>query len=184
MRKIAIVGLAPSTHGLAPINSDWEIFGLPWDANYIFYQRLFEMHDLYLLRDERSGRPKDYEDRLKSIPDLYMQESYDDIPNAKRFPFEVISEITGDYWNSSIAYLMSMAIAEKPDVIGIFGVDMDTEKEEYAYQRPNMEYLIGLARGIGIKIYLPESCPLLEFNGKNIPLGSMHPVYPKRYGVL
>ena len=142
------------------------------------------MHDLYLLREPDAGRDEGYEDKLRLIENLYMQTAYDEIPNAQRYPFEVVIQTTGDYFNSSIAYLMAMAIHENPDVIGLWGVDMTDQKEEYAYQRPNMEYLIGLAQGKGIDVHLPESCPLLKFRGENIPLGSLKPIYPKRYGVL
>jgi hypothetical protein len=43
-------------------------------------------------------------------------------------------------------------------------VDMRAD-EEYSYQRANCEYLIGLARGKGIKVHIPEVSPLLKFSG-------------------
>ena len=55
---------------------------------------------------------------------------------------------------------------------------------EFAYQRPNMEYLIGLARGRGVDVYIPERSPLTKFHGEGIPLGLMYPSYPQRYGYL
>ena len=70
------------------------------------------------------------------------------------------------YLESSIAYMMALAILEKVDRIGIWGVDLHCESE-YVYQRPNLEYLIGLARGKGIKVFIPPQSALLSHaNGK------------------
>jgi hypothetical protein len=55
----------------------------------------------------------------------------------------------------------------------VYGVTMKAG-DEYGYQRPNAEFLIGLARGKGIKVHLPENCSLCKYQGD---LG-----YPGRYG--
>ena len=75
--------------------------------------------------------------------------AYSDIPNATAYPMEDVSAVVGDYFNSSIAYMLGLAIVEKVDRIGIWGVDLNCD-DEFAYQRPNAEYLIGFARGRGI----------------------------------
>jgi|TARA_Y100000310_G_scaffold308127_1_gene350904 hypothetical protein len=192
--NIAICGMAP--HDTSEVdNFDGEIWGLPWDeGRWPFFDRYFEIHPLDLLRKPEAHRRDGYEDRLKSLPVLYMQEAYKDIPNAIRYPIEKVVENLGfDYFNSSISYLMGMALLEGANKIGIWGVDMaDIEPtpgdpsytSEFAYQRPNMEYLIGLARGRGIEVYIPEKSPLAKFHGEGIPLGLMYPSYPKRYGYL
>ena len=177
------------------VNFNGEIWGLPWDeGRWPFFDRYFEIHPLDLLRKPEAQRRDGYEDRLKSLPILYMQEAYEDIPNAIRYPVEkVVDNLGFDYFNSSIAYLMGMALLEGADKIGIWGVDMaDLEPvpgdpsyiSEFAYQRPNMEYLIGLARGRGVDVYIPERSPLAKFHGEGIPLGLMYPSYPQRYGYL
>ena len=180
--KVAVIGLASSSFEAAPWDDPtWQKWGLPWGMRWIQLDRAFEMHDLGLLRRPESRRPKGYEERLQLIPDLYMQEAY--FPNAKRYPFEEVIETTGDYFNSSISYLIALAIHEGAETIGLWGVDMDAE-EEYGYQRPNCEYLIGLARGMGINVVIPDVSPLCKFNGHEIPLGDMKPTYPRRYGCL
>ena len=65
----------------------------------------------------------------------------------------------GTYIESSIAYMMAVAMQERPEAIGIFGVDM-AEAEEYGYQRPNMAYLVGKAEGMGIEVTLHPLCSL------------------------
>jgi len=67
----------------------------------------------------------------------------------------------GKMIESSIAYMMALAMEEQPDTIGIFGVDM-AEGEEYGYQRPNMAYLIGKAEGLGIEVVLHPASSLLK----------------------
>ena len=192
--NIAICGMAQ--HDKSEVdNFDGEIWGLPWDeGRWPFFDRYFEIHPLDLLRKPEAQRRDGYEERLKSLPILYMQEAYEDIPNAIRYPVEkVVDNLGFDYFNSSIAYLMGMALLEGADKIGIWGVDMaDLEPvpgdpsyiSEFAYQRPNMEYLIGLARGRGVDVYIPERSPLTKFHGEGIPLGLMYPSYPQRYGYL
>jgi len=192
MRQVAIVGLAPSTHDDAPYEDpDWEVWGLPWDNDrYPYFDRLFDIHPLECIREAiPSFYPPGYEVRLKELDaPLYMQQDYHDIPNAIEYPLEAVSDLVGDYYNSSIAYMLGLAIFEEVDKIGVWGVDMDGPGEpghanEYRDERPNCEYLLGFARAKGIEIYLPEKCPLLKFGGE-FPLGTVIPNYGHRYGYL
>ena len=84
--------------------------------------------------------------------------------------------------------MLGMAIYEKVDKIGIWGVDMDGpgvpgHANEYRDERPNCEYLLGFAKAKGIEIYIPDGCPLLKFQGE-FPLGNITPNYGHRYGYL
>ena len=131
MRQVAIVGLAESTHDDAPYEDpDWETWGLPWDEDrWPYFDRLLDIHPLECIRAATpSFYRKGYEDKLRSFdPEdqaLFMQEAYPDIPNAIRYPLEEVSELVGDYFNSSIGYLLAMAIYEDVDKIGLWGVDM------------------------------------------------------------
>ena len=204
--QIAIVGLSPSTHEDAPWGDDeWEIWGLPWDSMWELIDIHFEIHALELLKDSTILPPR-YFDRLNSLSTLYMQKEYSDVPNAMAYPLaEVINTLGVDYFNSSISYMLGLAIhriksyryRDTPlyeSKIGLWGVDMDdiealdpndpSYKTEYKYQRPNLEYLIGFARGLGIEVYIPEQSSLCKFNGEGVPFGPLFPNYPQRYGFL
>ena len=192
MRQIAIVGLSPSTHDDAPYEDpDWEVWGLPWDNDrYPYFDRLFDIHPLECIREATpSFYHPGYEDRLRELDaPLYMQQAYPDIPNAIEYPLKEVSALVGDYYNSSVAYMMGLAIYEGVDRIGLWGVDMSARGEpghadEYRDERPNCEYLLGFAKAKGIEIYLPEECPLLKFSGR-FPLGTVIPNYGHRYGYL
>ncbi len=111
-----------------------------------------------------------------------MQEKY--FPNVEKYPFRQVAETIGEYYyNSSIAYAMALAIHEGAEEIGIYGVDMKAD-DEYGYQRPNMEYLVGLARGKGIKVHIPKESPLCKFQNTGIRFYDHIPEYVKRYGWL
>jgi hypothetical protein len=58
-------------------------------------------------------------------------------------------------------YMMAYAIEAGYKNIQIFGVEMSHDSE-YAYQRPNMEYWIGIAKGKGINVQVPANCSLLR----------------------
>ena len=182
--KVAVVGMAPSCADAPWSDSSWQKWGLPWHPGYWAQcDRHFEMHDMRLLLSEHSTRGDDYLERLSQCPHLYMQEAYAQVPTARRYPFEDVSVTTGYYWNSSVAYALAMAIHEGADQIGLWGVDMRGE-DEYGYQKPNMEYLVGLAKGRGIDVYIPDSSPLLKFNPTGIRFCKTIPVYEQRYGWL
>ena len=175
MRQIAIIGLGPSQKDAPVYSSYWEKWGLPWDGNFGAYDRGFEMHDRALWET----RNVNYLDRLRdSAVPVYMQTSHSDIPASVAYPLKDVVAVTGDYFGSSAAYMIGMAIIEKPARIGVWGIDL---VDCYDHQRPNFEYLLGLARGLGIDVYVhPESSLLrlrLEdtFNGKTV-------AYPVRYG--
>lgn len=184
--KVAIVGLSPTTHDLAPWDDpSWQKWGLPWDEGYwLRMDRLFEMHDIKLLESEHSKRKHGYFERLATcgVP-LYMQDKDQDI-YALRYPFEEVAKTIGmPYWNSSIAYALAMAIHDGADEIGIYGVDMAAD-DEYGYQRPNIEYLIGVAIGKGIKVIVPEQSPVCKFQSHGIRFFDHVPQYVERYGWL
>lgn len=165
--KVAVIGLSDS-HSEAPWGDpEWEKWGLAWDGDWAELQRTFEMHDLSELE------PK-HVDQLQHRTNLYVQDSR--LPGTL-YPFEEVAKTTGPYWISSIAYMLALAIHEGAEEIGLWGVDMDIGGE-YEYQRANCEYLIGFARGRGIKVFIPDSSPLCTF--KSPP----DVAYEKRYGCL
>lgn len=165
--KVAVVGLAESSRGEVPWSSDWELWGLAWDVDRYRFHRAFEMHDMQTMKTCGASIYKDlpdYFERISLCQRLYMAEAYSEVPGAERYPYERVAEVCGAYWESSVAYAVALAIAEGAKEIGIHGVSMKAD-EEYAYQRPNLEYLIGLARGRGIKVHVPESSSVLKFSG-------------------
>lgn len=165
--KVAIVGLAQSSRHLVPWNRpEWELWGVAWDVERYKFRRAFEMHDMKTMQTSGASIYQNlpaYFDKLAACEVVYTQEPLP-IPNGVVYPFDEVAQVCGDYWESSIAYALALAITEGAEEIGIYGVNMRAD-EEYAYQRPNLEYLIGLARGKGIAVHVPDVSPLLKFSG-------------------
>lgn len=158
--KVAIVGLWSETHDLAPWDDPaWEKWGLGWDSDVFRMDRVIEIHKAH---EWEGFTPPDYVERLNMVPRLYLQEPHPGLPKAEIFPIAEVAKTTGDYFSSSVGYLMALAIHEGAEEIGIYGVAMEGH-DEYGYQRPNMEYLVGLARGRGIKVHIPEQSPLCKY---------------------
>lgn len=169
--KVAICGLWQETRSLIPWDAPgWERWGLTWDPFVWQMDRAFEMHDIC---EWRKYAPRDYTERLQLMPRLYLSEAHKDVPNGTVYPFDDVAKTTGAYWASSVGYMLALAIHEGAEEIGIYGVSMESS-EEYGYQRPNTEYLIGLARGRGITVRIPEQSSLCKYRGE---LG-----YTGRYG--
>jgi hypothetical protein len=167
-RRVALVGSAESTRDLAPFDDpSWEIWGLAW-RRYPRADRLFDIHDATHWAQQHDD---DYYSGLAaSGVSVYLRAPHPDIPTALVYPADLVREDlarggSADFWTSSIAYMLALAIVElQPgDVVAIYGVDMALE-DEYAYQRPACEYLIGLARGRGLIVEIPEQSTLCRAN--------------------
>ena len=165
LKKVAIIGYA-TTADEAPYKDDsWEIWGLNSLYKHIQgvpisrYSRWFEIHRKdYLLKTQ----PEHWE-KLKEFSRVYMTEKHEDIPNSEPYPLdEIVNELKCvPYFTNSVSYMIALAIAERYDVIGVWGVDMAVGPE-YSYQRPSCEYFLGIAQGLGIQIVLPDACDLLK----------------------
>jgi len=159
--KVGIVGLSQSSRHLAPWKRpDWELWGLAWDSERYAFRRTFEMHDRADLEAFYGDRLPGYLEKIEPCQCLYM--AGPDVPGARIYPFDVVADDVGGYWCSSIAYMLALAIHEGASEIGVYGVDMRGD-DEYGYQKPNCEYLIGLARGRGITVHVPDVSPLCKF---------------------
>lgn len=144
---------------------------MAWDPLPVCH-RYFEVHENWR---NFLGNPEDAEIHRRwmmglTVPVVMLQKERD-IPHSVAFPMDKVADLVGrtkyktPYLESSIAYMFAMAMAElgRGDKIGVWGCDLATAGE-YAYQRPNMEYLIGMARGMGIKVYVPPVNVLLSPN--------------------
>jgi hypothetical protein len=199
--KIAICGRSPGTQSQAPWKDNtWQKWGLPWDAGYwAEMDRFFEMHPRDELEKPEADRPSDYWEKLQEVIDwgpIYMQQEWPDIPRSVAYPLKEVNDDVfkdfpraawddqKDWYNSSPAYMLALAMYEHADVIGLWGIDCGQEGE-YAYENPNLAFLIGLAIGRGIEVILPQGpTNLLKHHGTDIPFGTKTLTYPRRYGYL
>lgn len=155
------------------------------------------MHDRELLeRPESLRSPEYFSDLAEFHQPIYTQEHWPDVPMSSPFPLDAVRESVfkgfprgewsgqKDWYNSSPAYMLALAIHEGAESIGLYGVDV-RDDSEYAYESPCLEYLIGLAVGKGIEIIIPQGpTHLNKFRGEGIKLGTLEPIYVNRYGYV
>ncbi len=162
LKKIAICGTAPSSCRDAPYEDEsWEIWTLGCNVEQgRRITKLFELHTQYVLEEANSWTGlKPYLEKMGENTILGHPNQH--LPNATMFPKDELIKKFGNYFTSSIAWMIGYAILQKPDVIGLWGIDMMGE-EEYANQRPCCEYLLGIARGMNIPIIIADESPILR----------------------
>lgn len=191
-KRIGIVGAAisegdlldrsgqynPNSTSIQIPKEPWEL----WGVNNIHtkfpdvtFSKWFEIHDIKMqrgtfLRRGYSHYPPASEnsvhDYLKGLDDLgipvYMQRKWARVKKSIAYPHDKIVEEFGSYMGCSIAWMTALAIQQKADMIGFFGIHLTGN--EYYYQRPSTEYMIGIAEGRGIGITIDESSRLLHGN--------------------
>lgn len=159
--KVAIVGGCPTTEYMAPFDDpEWEIWVL--GNQYDRHQnrrvtRIFEIHDNLTEHDPKY--PQWLVDQ--KIP-LVVGGQFP-ITGSTVFPEKEANELLGgEFLSSSPAYMMALAILEKAEEIGIYGVDMAVDNHEYFKQRPEMYAWIAYAKAKGIKVTIPDESTLFK----------------------
>src|SRR5260370_23643322 len=91
-----------------------------------------------------------------------MIQRYEEYPNSIRYPIEdAVRLAKRDYFMSSVSYMVALAIMEGFQEIHLFGINLAIG-DEYFYEKPNAEWWLGLAQGMGIKINVPLASALLK----------------------
>jgi len=175
-RSIAICGFSETSRDMANQEPpDVEIWGL--NRCYTFLKRLtrhFEVHGEAHWSGRNGLRDKGYLDWLRGLTvPIICCDDLPDVPQAKRFPLAQISETYCQYFTSSIAFMLALAVyedylaAQRDDAEGrvkdirLYGVDMSSWGE-YAYQKPCVEFWLGVAKGQGITLVIPSISPVLQ----------------------
>lgn len=174
MRKVGILGMAPTTLHEAPYaDPSWELWSLPWSV-VRRSDRFFDPHKNWDTQGYYTCGPerKTITSWLSDLGGpLYMDKVEPDIPNSVAIPWDEIKGITGrptngtdePYIESTIGVMLAVACLELEagDKLGLWGVDLDTDGE-YAYQRPNAEFFLGYLKGKGVSLFIPKKSALLS----------------------
>lgn len=189
-KKFAICGFASSSRHMIPINNaEWEIWGM--NQLYRHVARADRWFDMHWNWDQELVPGTDHAGWIREcgIP-VYMIKAHADMPTTVRFPIDtLISEYT-DYYTSSVAEMVALAIWEidmrvmadlktlppMPPLsavrkmrelyaeysIGLFGIDLIVG-EEYFWQKTCAEFWVGAAAvGRGIQVYIPPQSALCK----------------------
>ena len=124
-------------------------------------------------------RPQQHLEWLRTRPfPVFLQQAPIGWSNARTFPVEQVlawwqkfwpyrvdwkgSVSQGrDYEGSTPCWMLMWAIMEGFTEIHIYGIHLATEWE-YVEQRPNMEFILGAASALGVKIVLPTTTPICQ----------------------
>jgi len=160
MKKLAIVGTSYNNE-LAPYHDqDYEIWGMAFALIQSEVKRIDKIFELHLKSEYSQDTSQFIYDT--ELP-VYMQKKDKKVKNCLLFPFEEIRKKYGDYFTSTWALALVFAIEEGFKDIELYGINFETDRER-TIERACIEYYIGYFRGLGYKITLPESCPLLKSN--------------------
>lgn len=170
MRQVAIVGKA-GTWTAAPFKDEsWEIWGMAW-IGMPRASRFFDLHSEDHMAENRDRATVEEwigtaTARSPAAPVYCDPTRMHVYKNAVEYPLrDVMGFLPIAYLENSVAYMIALAIYERVDRIGLYGVHM-MASGEYAFERPSITYLVGLAQGRGIDVDIPPGSPLFisDFN--------------------
>lgn len=164
-RKIAMLGGAKTLRFAPWFDSTWELWSHASCRQKCQREPdiFFDLHPPELWRNaKKKFWDQNYLKWLQQnhVP-VYMQEAYEDIPSALRYPFEsIITEFPRGYMANSVSYMVALALTEGVTHIALYGCNYSSDTE-YGPQRGCMEYWLGVAEGRGVQVLLPPGCDLL-----------------------
>lgn len=168
-KKIALVGFASGTRSMAPFDDPtWEVWGLNQLYRHITRaDRWFDIHSNYY---DHVVDGTDHVAWLEHAPiPVYMNVHHPEFSTSVRFPIDRAMRYFGkpyaqgsfDYYTSTVAFMLALAIMEGATDIGIFGIDLIVGTE-YFVQKACVEFYLGFATCQGIRLHIPKESALLH----------------------
>jgi len=181
-RKVCIVGFEEQNQQTAPLDdAEWEVWGLNMgnrlgimaDTHGQFRaDRWFDLHE------EHAQSAKDMAWINRCPVPIYLTHQFGLNLRARVLDLEAMQrdlsvrygiahgghQLPCDYFASSFAYMVALALSEGFTTIGLFGVSLGWGRERLV-ERGNLEYWLGLAMGLGVEVVLGPGCRLLTHPG-------------------
>ena len=171
-KKVAIVGFSEATRNLAPFHdTEWSIWGV--NQLYRHIPRASRWFDIHANWNSFVVEGTDHAGWLANAPiPCYMVDRIlpgnpdcpSGIPNSVKYPLErILSGPAGhpDYFTSTIAFMIALAIDEGFETIGLYGIDLIVD-QEWFYQKACAEFWLGVCHGRGMNIDIPDKSALLK----------------------
>lgn len=167
-KSVAIIALGPSSRDyVSQMCSKKGFLGVDevWGVNTA--QRCYRLDKVFIMDDlkvvERRYPEWGAELKREKVP-IITCKAYEDYPASVAFPLqEVIDSVEDDYFSTSVAYQIGLAIMMGVKDLYIYGAD---------YYYPNaiavesglgcVGYLLGIAKGKGINFKVPNSSTLMD----------------------
>lgn len=161
MKKVVLLGTAPTSMNLAPFDNDeWEIWACsPGTCGVRRINRFFELHRW------EPGQPwfsPEYCNFLREFPgEVVMSKHVPEVKGCTVLPYhELVAKYGPYFFTSSLAWMMAMAIEAGAEKIALYGVDM-AATTEYKDQRMGCQYFATIAKARGIEVGVPPESDLL-----------------------
>lgn len=164
-KKVSIVGFEQAMTPTAPMDDpEYEIWGLN-HANRLGFmvdsQGRFRADRWFDLHQEHAQSEADMAWINTCELPIYLTSKFTRNPYALAYPIEeMVAKFGHDYFCSSFAYMLVLAATEGFQEIRLDGVNLSYGRERLV-ERGNLEFWIGLLRGMDYNIFIPDSSVLL-----------------------
>ena len=169
--RLAIVGWAPHFRDAPFTDASFDI----WSCNEVCLVHGLRADVHFNIHKRGEIEIPVYAERVAQLAKVeqpvFIVEPMPQLPNALIFPHTAIQDAFQglcmpwqeriDLFSSSIAWKVAFGLALGYREIHIYGVDMACDSE-YGFQRPHMLYWIGIAQGMGVKVFIPEISDLFH----------------------
>jgi hypothetical protein len=166
---VQIIGFAQSSRDLAFKRLHVDRWGLNeaheqpwWKGGETGWFQIHPKFDYMRANNRNSPTHWPWLQQFHDFP-IFMMDKFEEVPNSVRYPLELACTEFGQYFTSTPAYELALAMLMGYERIEIYGIEMSADSE-YVYQKAGFEYLIGVAKGRGHDVYLPPECSLLRAN--------------------
>lgn len=144
---------------LMPQTTDHIVFCL---NDYVYAEKYGIKPDLLCIMDVLNEKPQvvagvsnlgDVIDRINKLGvPLIAPFKYEEIPLSQAFPLKACAEVFGQpYFTNTIAYMIAYALLKGAKEIDLYGINQ-ASSSEYFYEKAGVEYWLGVANGLGVKI--------------------------------
>lgn len=158
IKKVIIVGNGESRNEAPYSDASFDVWAASSVQDLPRYDAIFELHKGYTNSEEGVAR-RNFVTNAKCL--VYMQKTHKGLPNSVIYPIKEIIKKYGNYLTNTISYMIALALMLEYGEIHIYGVSMEHDTE-YGRQRASCEYWVGLARGLGINIFIPQDSDLCK----------------------
>jgi len=172
--KSVIIMATGSGWELGPVETEKTIYAL---NDYVRFEKYGVKPDILFILDVLDEKPQivSGKDNLGEIIQrinqmrvpLIAPYKYEEIPLSEEFPLKECAERFGQpYFSNTIAYMIAYALLKGAKEIELYGVNQ-AGSHEYVEERPSVEYWLGIAVGMGVKITINgKDSQLLKYKGR------------------
>jgi len=170
-RKLAIIGASAPEGGERPPldDPDWDVWGCNslW-RKHLDKQGLFRADSWFEMHPLNAQTPQELLDMTECPIPLYVlgNPTLNTIWHKHwiQYPLNIIRRRFGerDYFTNTFAYQVALALTKDYREIGLWGVELwQGSTREARIELPCLEFWLGIAKGRGVAITLPEYSKLL-----------------------